>query len=80
MAYLLSQSALGRGFATQAARLAIEFGFGTCGLPAIIGLVHPGNLPSVRVLEKCGLAFSKPVTLWGLEMSCYRIARPNRQQ
>src|SRR5512146_2467612 len=57
VAYLLSQRVRGRGYATEAARLAVHFGFETAGLPAIIGLVHPDNLASVRVLEKCGLVF-----------------------
>jgi len=80
VAYLLSQCARGRGFGTQAARAAIAFGFETCRLPALIGLVHPENTPSVRVLEKCGLVFSKPVMLWGMEMYCYRIARTSIEQ
>ncbi len=75
VAYLLSERARGRGFATEAARAAVAFGFGTCHLPAIIGLVHPENNPSVRVLEKCGLVFSDPLTLWDLNMHRYRITR-----
>lgn len=75
LAYLLSRSVWGRGFATQAARLAVEFGFEKVGLAAIIGLVHPENAASIRVLEKCGLHLAGPITLWGLEMIRYRIER-----
>ncbi len=56
VAYLLSKRVWGRGFATEAARAAVRFGFETAGLEQIIGLVHPENAGSVRVLEKCGFA------------------------
>ncbi|MEW6092582.1 MAG: GNAT family N-acetyltransferase [Chloroflexota bacterium] len=71
VAYLLSGQVRGRGYATEAARAAIAFGFGTCHLPGIIGLVHPENTASIRVLEKCGLTFTDRLTLWGLEMLRY---------
>jgi RimJ/RimL family protein N-acetyltransferase len=71
VAYLLSKQTWGRGYATEAARAAIQFGFETCRLPGLIGLVHPENIASIRVLEKCGLAFSDRLALWGLEMLRY---------
>ena len=73
VAYLLSHRVWGRGFATEAARAALRYGFDTAGLQAIIGLVHPGNTGSIRVLEKCGLAFIDRKIYWGLEMCRYRI-------
>jgi RimJ/RimL family protein N-acetyltransferase len=75
VAYLLSKRVWGRGYATEAARAAVQFGFETAGLLKIIGLVHPENTGSVRVLEKCGLTFADCITLWGLEMSRYRLQR-----
>ena len=72
LAYLLSKRAWGRGYATEAARAALDFGFGRAGLTTIIGLVHPANTGSIRVLEKCGLTFSDQLTLWGLAMLRYR--------
>jgi len=74
VAYLLSRNVQGRGIATQAARLAIRFGFESAKLDNIVGLVHPENVPSVRVLEKCGLVFADHLTQWGLDMSRYRIS------
>lgn len=80
VAYLLSERVRGRGYATEAAQAAVEFGFGTCRLPVIIGLVHSENIPSVRVLQKCGLVFSDPITLWGADMHRYRISRSDYEQ
>jgi ribosomal-protein-alanine N-acetyltransferase len=76
VAYLLSKKVHGRGFATEAVRAAVAFGFEVCSLPVIIGLVHPENAASVRVLEKCGLLFTDRQTLWGLEMLRYTATRP----
>ncbi|MBI4731897.1 MAG: GNAT family N-acetyltransferase [Chloroflexi bacterium] len=75
VAYLLSRKVWGRGYATEAARAAVGFGFETCRLPGIIGLVHPENAASIRVLEKCGLVFTDRLTLWGLEMLRYSARR-----
>jgi ribosomal-protein-alanine N-acetyltransferase len=75
VAYLLSHRVWGRGYATEATRLALRFGFETVGLEKIIGLVHPDNIASISVLEKCGLTFADRITLWGMGMSRYRTKR-----
>jgi ribosomal-protein-alanine N-acetyltransferase len=75
LAYLLSKQVWGRGYATEAAKATVRFGFGSTGLKNIIGLVHPENLGSVRVLKKCGLTYTDRITLWGMDMSRYQINR-----
>ena len=74
VAYLLSRQVWGRGYATEAARAAVRYGFEAARLQAIIGLVHPENAASIRVLEKCGMQLADRVALWGLEMCRYRVA------
>lgn len=71
VAYLLSRQVWGQGFATEAARAAVEYGFGTCQLSLIIGLVHPDNIGSIRVLEKIGLVFNNRANYWGMELLRY---------
>jgi RimJ/RimL family protein N-acetyltransferase len=73
--YLLSHSAWGKGYATEAARTAVSFGFRMAKLERIIGLVHPENLASVRVLEKAGLRFIDEKFYFGMQMRRYRISR-----
>ncbi len=34
----------------------------------MIALVHPENLASQRVIEKCGLVYQETLTLWGIEL------------
>lgn len=73
VAYLLSHKVWGHGFATEAALAAVRYGFGEAGLKAIIGLVHPENISSIRVMEKCGLTFVDRKVYWGLELCRYRV-------
>jgi len=75
VAYLLSKEVWGRGYATEAARAAVHFGFTNCGLEKIIGLTHPENIASARVLEKCGLKLIDRKSLWGIELCRYWIER-----
>jgi ribosomal-protein-alanine N-acetyltransferase len=75
LAYLLSKRTWGRGYGTEAAKASVKFGFETAKLEQIIGLVHPENTGSVRVLEKCGLSLVDRIPLWGLEMCRYRVFR-----
>jgi len=53
--YRLRHGAWGRGFATEAARELVRYGFDDLGLQRIIGVTHPDNLASQRVLQKIGL-------------------------
>ena len=53
--YRLLPSAWGHGFATEGARALLTYGFETLGLYRIIGLTHPDNGASQRVLQKAGL-------------------------
>ena len=51
----LARSAWGRGYATEAARAAVDVGFAEHGLAEIIAIVDPENERSLRVGEKLGL-------------------------
>ncbi len=76
IAYLLSKHVWGHGYASEAARAALRFGFESAGLEGVIGLVHQENIASIRVLEKCGLRFADRIDLWGMALARYRIHRP----
>jgi RimJ/RimL family protein N-acetyltransferase len=45
----------GRGYATEAARAALAFGFDSLGLGEIVSFTAPSNLRSRRVMEKLGM-------------------------
>jgi len=54
--YRLLHDAWGQGFATEGATALVDWGFDDLGLHRIIGVTHPGNKASQRVLMKAGLA------------------------
>ena len=73
--YMLSRKFRGKGYSTEGARAGLEFGFKSLGLDQIIGLVHPENIASQRVLLKCGMTFTHQANYFGMEMFRYKITR-----
>jgi RimJ/RimL family protein N-acetyltransferase len=45
----------GKGYATEGATAAMEFGFETLHLPEIVSYTSPWNLRSIRVMERLGM-------------------------
>jgi ribosomal-protein-alanine N-acetyltransferase len=70
--FLLDRPAWGRGYATEAAKASLGFGFERFSLEHIIALVHPENLASRGVIEKCGMDYVETISLWGMELMRYR--------
>jgi ribosomal-protein-alanine N-acetyltransferase len=66
--FLLDRPLWGKGYATAAARASLDFGFEHFKLDHIIALVHPDNLASRRVIEKCGMIYVETLSLWGMEL------------
>lgn len=55
VAWRLHRHYWGRGYATEAARAAIEDGFVRVGLSEIVALTTLGNIASQRVMERLGM-------------------------
>lgn len=55
VAWRLSPAMWGHGYATEAARAAIAFGFDEAGLDEIVSFTVPANQRSRRVMEKLGM-------------------------
>jgi [ribosomal protein S5]-alanine N-acetyltransferase len=55
----------------------VRFGFEHFSLDHIIALVHPDNLASQRVIEKCGMVYKETLSMWGIELMRYLIERPS---
>jgi len=72
VAYLLSSAHWGQGLATEAALASLLFGFEQLGLTSIVGIAHPENVASRRVLEKLGMSFLEQTVYFG--MDCYHYA------
>jgi RimJ/RimL family protein N-acetyltransferase len=73
LGYRLMVAYWGRGLATEASLACVNYGFQTLELKRIIGLVAPQNHRSVRVLEKCGMAFERMIDSLGQQMAQYAI-------
>ena len=71
-----------RGFAEEAARLALAHGFGTLGLPEIVAFTIPANEPSWRLMDKLGMTpdgmFDHPRLADGHPMRPHRLYRMAR--
>ena len=51
----LAREHWGRGYATEAARAALDYGFGTVGLEEVVSLTVPANTRSIAVMERLGM-------------------------
>jgi len=73
LGYRLLPEYWGIGLATEASRASLRYGFETLQLSRILGLVHPANVRSIRVLEKCGLTFEKMTQIGSRLVAQYAI-------
>jgi ribosomal-protein-alanine N-acetyltransferase len=55
--YRLARHAWGHGYATEAAREAVRFGFEQAGLPEIVSMTAVGNVRSRAVMHKLGMTY-----------------------
>lgn len=56
VSWRLSRSSWGNGYATEAARAAMRYGFEQADLTEIVSFTAPANTRSIRVMERLGLA------------------------
>lgn len=52
----------GKGYATEAAKECLNYGFNFLGITQIVGRIHQNNIKSKRVLEKLGMHYWKKDT------------------
>ncbi len=71
--FILDRHYWGQGFATEAGTASLQYGFVELGLTTIVGIVHPENIASQRVLQKLGMQFAEETEYFG--MACHRYVR-----
>ncbi len=69
--WALSRSWWGFGYATEAARAALQYGFHTFGFSRVISLIHPENTRSIRVSERLGGVEDGETELLGMRVLIY---------
>ena len=70
----LARSHWGNGYATEAARGALQQGFGEVGLDRVHAVVYPGNARSSAVCERLGMQHQgRTSDFYGLELEHYLL-------
>jgi RimJ/RimL family protein N-acetyltransferase len=74
--WTLARHAWGHGYATEAARAAIEWAWTTLHAQRLISVIGPENASSIRVAEGLGMRRLRESTLNGQPVAIYGIDRP----
>ena len=73
----LKKSAWGKGYATEAGKAAIDYGFITLKLPVIYAVVKPENQASIRVTQRLGMApKGRTDRYYGTELELFELRSP----
>lgn len=75
LGYRLFPNYWGKGYATEAARAIVQFGFETLELDEIVALVAEKNERSERVLEKLGMRFAGERICMGISARRFEMSR-----
>jgi len=75
LAYMLAREEWGQGFALEAGRASLRYGFETLGVGSIAGLTLHGNSRSRVVLERLGMKFIRDATYYEFACVHYALAR-----
>jgi len=65
----------GRGFATEMGKELIRHGFDHLKLKRIVGLTHPDNLISQKVLDKIGFKYTRLDFYYGIRVRLFEITK-----
>ena len=68
-----------KGYATEAARALLQYGFETLGLQKIVSSAHPHNRASTRVMEKIGMQHAGERFNYGCAQAYYEIKKMDFQ-
>lgn len=77
LGYVIAHSHWGRGFASEAAAAALDWGWTNIQTDHIISVIPPDNLASVRIATKLGMRFHRVQAQDGHDVHVYRIDRPH---
>ena len=73
--WLLGRDAWGHGYATEAARAAVDFAWSELGADRVISLIAPDNVASQRVAERLGMQRLRDYSLRGERHLTYGLDR-----
>ena len=73
--WVLRAEVWGCGYATEAGRACIEWGFGSLDVPYLTAMIRPDNDRSIRVAERLGMRALRPDVLFDLPVVVYSLGR-----
>jgi len=73
--YGLGKLHWGKGFASEAARACLRYGFENLNFERVAAVAMPENSASRHVMEKCGLKYLRDSFHWGVDVAYYEIRR-----
>lgn len=68
----------GRGYATEAARAVLAWGFGPLGLGQITAMIHPDNTGSAAVAQRLGFTRLREDTVLGRPCTVHALTRADQ--
>jgi len=77
LGFRLAQPCWGKGLATEAASAWVHAAFHDLLLDRLTAFVHPGNYPSIRILEKLGFQFERRDTVMGMNSILFSLVGNN---
>ncbi len=77
LGYRFMQKYWGKGYATEASKACMDYGFHVLNLDRIIGNAMNENIASINVLKKMGMTYLKETTLHDLPSSTYQVYKKN---
>jgi RimJ/RimL family protein N-acetyltransferase len=80
LGWTLSRAVWGKGYATEAARAALKWGFETLPAGEIVSAIHPENTNSIRVAERIGERRLREGVIRGEPCLIYGISRQEWRQ
>lgn len=75
LGYRYARGAWGRGIATEAGQAVLDHAFGDLEIDPIVGVTHPANRKSRRVLEKLGLRYQGLAWHYDTHLAFHRLSR-----
>jgi RimJ/RimL family protein N-acetyltransferase len=77
--YMFARENWGRGFATEAARAAVRYGFEELGFERIVAVTRHANIESMNVMIKIGMKYEKETRDFGVDAVRYAARRDEYQ-
>jgi RimJ/RimL family protein N-acetyltransferase len=75
LGWAIAREHWGQGYATEAAKAALEYGFGTMGKTHVISLIHPENHRSLAVARRLGETFEGEAEVRSWRVHVYGVRR-----